>query len=76
LSGQDPSEADIAATRIGQSTAPIGATRPVATVPLPGSTVDGAVIAPAGGIALPAAAAGIAPPAASAPQRVALEKRR
>ena len=76
LSGQSPSEADIAATRIGQSTAPIGVTRPVATVPLPGSTVDGAASAPAGGITLPAAAAGTMPPAASAPQRVALEKRR
>jgi len=76
LSGQYPSEADIAATRIGQSTAPIGISRPLATVPLPGSTVDGAASAPAAGITLPAAAAGSAQPAASAPQRVALEKRR
>ena len=76
LSGQYPSEADIAATRIGQSTAPIGISRPVATVPLPGSTVDGAASAPVAGITLPAAAAGITQPAASAPQRVALEKRR
>ncbi len=76
LSGQYPSEADIAATRLGQSTAPIGITRPVAAVPLPGSTVDGAASAPVGGITLPAAAAGITAPAASAPQRVALEKRR
>jgi penicillin-binding protein 2 len=72
LSGQYPSEADIAATRLGQSTAPIGVQRPVATVPLPGSTVDGAASSPAG----PAAAAGVVLPAASAPQRVALEKRR
>ena len=73
LSGQYPSEADIAATRLGQSTAPIGVTRPVATVPLPGSTVDGAASAPAG---TPAAPIGIALAAASAPKRVAHEKRR
>ena len=42
LSGQYPSEADIAATRLGQSTVPIGTQRRVADVPLPGSTVDGA----------------------------------
>ena len=42
LSGQYPSEADIAATRLGQSTVPIGLQRRVADVPLPGSTVDGA----------------------------------
>ena len=69
LSGQYPSEADIAATRLGQSTAPIGLQRPVASVPLPGSTVDGAASAPSG--APPAAAAR---PAASAPQRLAYEK--
>ena len=69
LSGQYPSAADIAATRLGQATAPIGVPRPVASVPLPGSTVDGAASAPA---ASPAAAL----PAAPAAQRVALEKRR
>ena len=42
LNGQYPSEADVAATRLGQSTVPIGIQRPVASVPLPGSTVDGA----------------------------------
>jgi penicillin-binding protein 2 len=73
LSGQYPNEADIAATRLGQSTAPIGSPRPAASVPLPGSTVDGAASAPVGSAA---AAAGAMPPAASAPQRVALEKRR
>ena len=67
LSGQYPSEADIAATRLGQSTAPIGQTRPIASVPLPGTTVDGAV-----GLA-PAAAASAPTAAVSAPQRVALE---
>ncbi|MGZ5204890.1 MAG: penicillin-binding protein 2 [Caldimonas sp.] len=41
LSGQYPSEADIAATRQGQSTAPIGTPRPIDSVPLRGSTVDG-----------------------------------
>ena len=69
LSGQYPSEADIAATRLGQSTAPVGAPRPIAAVPLPGTTVDGAVgLSPAA--SAPAAAA--AASAASAAQRVAL----
>ncbi len=73
LSGQYPSEADIAATRLGQSTAPIGQTRPIASVPLPGTTVDGAVgLAPAA--SAPAAVA--AASAASAPQRVALRAKR
>ncbi len=42
LSGQYPSEADIAATRAGQSTAPIGTPRPVDAVPLPGAVRDAA----------------------------------
>jgi len=42
ISGQYPSEADIAATQIGQSTAPIGVPRSIDAVPLPGATVDGA----------------------------------
>jgi penicillin-binding protein 2 len=71
LSGQYPSEADIAATRLGQSTAPIGTPRPAASVPLPGGAVDGAASAPVG-----SAAAAVTLPAASSPQRVALEKRR
>jgi penicillin-binding protein 2 len=66
LSGQYPSEADIAATRLGQSTAPIGVPRPITSVPLPGTTVDGAV-----GIA-PAASAPVAMTAASVPRSVAL----
>ncbi len=45
LTGQYPSEADIAATRLGKSTAPIGTPRPAASVPLPGITVDGAAAA-------------------------------
>jgi penicillin-binding protein 2 len=69
LSGQYPSEADIAATRLGQSTAPIGPTRPIISVPLPGTTVDGAVGLSPTASAPPAAAAASA---ASAPQRVAL----
>ena len=72
LSGLYPSEADIAATRLGQSTAPIGQQRPIASVPLPGTTVDGAVgalgpLAPSAAASAAAAAAS----AASAPQRVA-----
>jgi penicillin-binding protein 2 len=42
LSGQYPSEADIAATRLGQATTPIGVPRPIDSVPLRGSTIDGA----------------------------------
>ena len=45
LSGQYPSEADIAATQQGQSTVPVGAPRSIDTVPLPGATVDGAATA-------------------------------
>ena len=41
LAGQYPSEADVAATRLGQSSAPIGTPRPVDAVPLKGVTVDG-----------------------------------
>ncbi len=41
LLGQYPSEADIAATQLGQSTAPIGTPRPVDEVALRGATVDG-----------------------------------
>ena len=41
ISGQYPSLADIAATRAGQSTAPIGVPRAIDAVPLPGVTVDG-----------------------------------
>jgi penicillin-binding protein 2 len=42
LQGLYPSLEDIAATQQGQSTAPIGQPRPAQTVPLPGSTIDGA----------------------------------
>ncbi|MEO5697186.1 MAG: penicillin-binding protein 2 [Burkholderiaceae bacterium] len=45
LSGQYPSEADIAATKLGQSTAPIGTPRPAASVPLPGVMIDRASVA-------------------------------
>jgi penicillin-binding protein 2 len=77
LLGQYPSEADIAATRTGQSTAPIGTPRPIESVPLPGSTVDGstASLTPLTPAATPASAAvPIAPvAAASAVQKVALK---
>lgn len=59
LLGQYPSEEDIAATRLGQSAAPIGAPRRAADVPLPGQPVQ-----------LPPVAATPAR-AASVPQRVA-----
>ena len=41
LTGQYPSEADIAATREGKSAVPIGTPRAIDAVPLKGSTVDG-----------------------------------
>ena len=64
VSGIYPSEADIAATRAGTSSAPIGPGRPIDSVPLPGTTVDGG-----------AASAQATPPAtpASAPVQVALK---
>jgi penicillin-binding protein 2 len=68
LSGQYPSEADIAATQLGQSTAPIGTPRSVQSVPLPGATVDGAATARGD----PAAAAASAP--LPAPERVAVRE--
>ncbi len=42
IAGQYPSEADIAATQKGQSSAPIGTPRAVADVPLRGAVIDGA----------------------------------
>jgi penicillin-binding protein 2 len=48
LAGKYPSEADIAATQQGQTTAPVGVQRPIDSVPLPGATVDGAATARAG----------------------------
>ncbi len=47
LQGQYPSLEDIAATRLGQSTAPIGTPRPVNSVPLPGVSINGAAAASA-----------------------------
>ena len=68
LLGLYPSEADIAATQLGQTTAPIGTPRPATSVPLTGLTIDGAAaallapaIAPAG--SAPVASAGIVPAA-------------
>ena len=75
LLGQYPSEADIAATRLGQTTAPIGTPRPAASVPLPGATIDGdsaALLSPAVAPAAPAASGAMAPAA----QRVAIGKPR
>jgi len=70
INGQYPSEADIAATKLGQSTVPTGQPRPIASVPLPGTTVDGTVggLTPAASAPVPAAAAS----PASSPTRVAL----
>ena len=41
LQGLYPSQADVEATQAGKSTAPIGTPRPIASVPLPGISVDG-----------------------------------
>jgi penicillin-binding protein 2 len=64
LQGQYPSEADVAATQAGNSTAPIGAPRPIDSVPLPGHSIDGAAAAASSAAATVAAAS--APAAASA----------
>jgi penicillin-binding protein 2 len=75
LSGQYPSEADIAATKLGQSAAPIGTPRTIESVPLPGSTIDGstASLTPLTPQALPvSASAPAATASAAAKPRVAL----
>jgi len=60
LLGNYPSEQDIALTQKGQTTAPVGAPRPIASVPLPGSAE-----------AVAAAASAAAGSAASMPARAA-----
>ncbi|MBC8058156.1 MAG: penicillin-binding protein 2 [Rhizobiales bacterium] len=45
LAGQWPSEEDLALTREGKTTAPIGKPRPAISVPLPSTTIDGAAAA-------------------------------
>ena len=80
MTGNYPSEADLAATRLGQSTVPTGTPRPAASVPLPGQTIDGstASLGPLGAAASASAPASAATPlvAASAVQRLAMRKRR
>jgi penicillin-binding protein 2 len=77
LSGQYPSEADIAATKQGLSTAPIGVPRPASSVPLPGVTIDGTAAAMLTPVVAPPFPVTPAASAASAPaQRVALGNRR
>ncbi len=78
LQGVYPSEADLAATKLGQSSAPTGTPRPADSVPLPGVTIDGstASLGPQR-INAPAPAPATAPAsAASAAQQVALQKPR
>jgi penicillin-binding protein 2 len=82
LLGQYPSEADIAATKLGQSAAPTGTPRTIESVPLPGSSVDGSAasltpLTPAANsstapAAIPAAASAPARPASAPPAKVAL----
>jgi penicillin-binding protein 2 len=74
LLGLYPSEEDMAATRIGKSSAPIGRQRRAEEVPLPGAAgVMGALVAAPAvpTAATPPAAPAAAASAASAPQRVA-----
>ena len=62
LLGQYPSEEDIAATRLGQSAAPIGAPRRAVDVPLPGLPAEAAPLAATPAVpAQRVAAAGVAP---------------
>jgi penicillin-binding protein 2 len=65
LQGTYPSVEDIAATQLGQSTAPIGTPRQASMVPLPGAPA----VVPLGGV-IPAAAS--APASAPKPQKVAM----
>ena len=82
LTGVYPSEADVAATKVGQSTAPIGVPRPAAEVPLPGTTVDGAAAALLTPAPAASAASATGPVLATVPakkattlsQRVAMKK--
>ena len=74
LQGVYPSEADLAATRLGQSTVPTGTPRPVATVPLPGVTIDGSTTSLGPQSVSNPAPTAVPASAASAPQRVALQK--
>ncbi|HEV7912185.1 MAG TPA: penicillin-binding transpeptidase domain-containing protein, partial [Albitalea sp.] len=72
LQGVYPSEEDIAATQLGQSTAPIGKQRPANAVPLPGLPLPAAMVVPAA-----ASAPLVGPPApakvtAVSPPRVAV----
>ncbi|MBV9890482.1 MAG: penicillin-binding protein 2, partial [Rhizobacter sp.] len=78
LSGKYPSEADVAATQQGQTTAPVGVQRAIEAVPLPGATIDGAAAtaraadpeaAPAAPSPTPTAAADPASAPAPAPPR-------
>ncbi len=62
LLGQYPSEEDIAATRLGQTAAPMGVPRRAVDVPLPGQSAPAAAAS---------AAIGTAAPPGSAPWRVA-----
>ena len=63
LEGQYPSEADVAATQAGQSTAPIGTPRQASEIALPGAAVDSVA---SGRIALQSAA--VEPVVATAPK--------
>jgi penicillin-binding protein 2 len=76
LTGKYPSEADIAATQLGQTTAPVGQQRTIEEVPLPGATVDGAASASASDPPAPSDPASAPTPERPAPRdRVALAQR-
>ncbi|RQP24479.1 penicillin-binding protein 2 [Piscinibacter terrae] len=67
LQGTYPSVEDVAATQLGQSTAPVGTPRQASMVPLPGAPA----IVPQGGV-IPAAASAPVPASAAKVQKVAL----
>jgi penicillin-binding protein 2 len=71
LAGKYPSEADIAATQLGQTTAPVGVQRAIDDVPLPGATVDGAATARADPTPAPVTAPASAPLPGPRPERPA-----
>nr|WP_316641473.1 penicillin-binding protein 2 [uncultured Roseateles sp.] len=67
LQGNYPSEQDIALTQKGQTTAPVGVPRTIASVPLPGSAEAVAAAASTGAASAPASAPASASASASMP---------
>jgi penicillin-binding protein 2 len=70
MQGTYPSEADLAATQLGQSTAPIGTPRMAAAVPLPGVTIDSSTQPLSALAAQPPASAARPAPASAAASKI------